>query len=319
MPNYSFKNKFSELVKKRYSCRTFDNRTVGESDRTQIVKFTQNSNSFFGNTIKLKLIQKKELKKENFFTTGTYGMIKGVQTFLVGIMEKNSPHNWEDFGYCLENAVILATDLGINTCWIGGVFDRKTFGSILELQKNEIIPAVIALGQEAKKRVLRDKIVRWAAKGDQRKDPKDLFFWESISEPIQYPAGNKKKYILTESAEQINPEIADILENIRLAPSASNKQPWRIILEQQILPTSQKSKNQIAHQFHFYLSRDKYYRKLMPQVDLQRIDMGIALFHFEQSVYEKSLKPTPLDHNPGISNLPQNYEYIMSYKVHPSI
>jgi nitroreductase len=304
------------LVKKRYSCRTFDNHAIRKSDCTQISKYIQRCNSLFGNTIKLKLVQKTELKKENLFTTGTYGMIKGVQTFLAGVMGKNSPHNWEDFGYCLENAVIFATDLGLNSCWIGGVFDRKTFGSILDLQKNEIIPAVIALGQEAKKRVLRDRIVRWSAKGDQRKDPKNLFFWKSLAEPVQYSAKKSKKSILIESAEQIKPEITEILENIRLAPSASNKQPWRIILEQQNRPTSQKSKNRIAYQFHFYLSRDKLYRNFIPQVDLQRIDMGIALFHFEQSVYERSLKLKPVDQNPGISNLPKNYEYIMSYKVH---
>lgn len=82
----------------------------------------------------------------------------------------------------------------------------------------------------------------------------------------------------TDSAESpLLPEEAGIyreaLENIRLAPSASNKQPWRIVYD----------KDRKA--FLFYLSRAIGYRHLR-NVSLQEIDMGIALCHFDLTVKE---------------------------------
>jgi len=315
MSKNPFQNNFSELVRKRFSCRTFDKKEINEADKKKIKECLNNTESIFGNPIQFKFIRQKELRKENFFTTGTYGMIKGASTFLAGIMTKNTPYNWENFGYFLEKGVLLATDLNLNSCWIGGVFDRKTFARIINLKKNEIVPAVIALGYEAKKRVMRDKIVRWGSRGDQRKDPKDLFFLNSFNVPIDYPPMKDKKPLSKWRSNQIIPEIAEILENIRLAPSASNRQPWRILLEQRFQNKSKKSLKKNICIFHFYLSRDKLYRKLTPKVDLQRIDLGIALFHFEQSIYEKSFEFKPMDPEPTISEQPKNFEYICSFMV----
>jgi nitroreductase len=55
-----------------------------------------------------------------------------------------------------------------------------------------------------------------------------------------------------------------------MAPSASNKQPWRIIV-------NDKS-------FSFYLKRTIGYGKFTPGNDLQLVDMGIALAHFTLAI-----------------------------------
>jgi len=59
---------------------------------------------------------------------------------------------------------------------------------------------------------------------------------------------------------------------VRIAPSASNKQPWRIV--------------KIEGAWHFFLERTKGYGdgiifKLLKLADIQRLDMGIAMCHFE--------------------------------------
>jgi len=56
----------------------------------------------------------------------------------------------------------------------------------------------------------------------------------------------------------------DPLEMLRLGPSASNRQPWRVVKE----PGREI--------FHLYLRRSKGYDKLIKAVDLQRLDMGIS-------------------------------------------
>jgi hypothetical protein len=53
----------------------------------------------------------------------------------------------------------------------------------------------------------------------------------------------------------------DPLEMLRLGPSASNRQPWRVIKEQG------------RDIFHLYLRRSKGYDKLIKAVDLQRMDI----------------------------------------------
>ncbi len=96
--------------------------------------------------------------------------------------------------------------------------------------------------------------------GSDRLHWKDLFF-----------DGNTKTPLSSEKAG----EYGEGLENVRLAPSASNQQPWRIVYDDQ-----QKT-------FSFYLSRTIGYRKLR-DVSFE-IDMGIAMCHFELTVAELGL------------------------------
>lgn len=281
-----FSSDISELISRRFSCRSFENRNLEEEKRAVMLDFLSNLTGPDYASIRMTLIYKKDMKKENLFTTGTYGLIKGANTFIAGIIEMTRPIPWEDFGYLMEKAVIMATDMDLNTCWIGGIFDRKTCSRVLDLRKNEMIPAIIALGYAAPKKTLRDRVTRWSSKGDRRKPAEQLFFYQDLEHPLKYG------------------DIGDIkivLENLRLAPSASNKQPWRIILA--------------SDRFHFYLNRDAVYSKLIPGVDLQRIDMGIAMFHFEQTARESGLDFERNHDNPGLKNLPGHFEYIVSYRI----
>ena len=76
-------------------------------------------------------------------------------------------------------------------------------------------------------------------------------------------------------------EYAKALEMVRIGPSASNKQPWRVI-----------SHNQF---WRFYLRRTPGYyadpiKRVLGLCDLQRLDMGIAMCHFELTARELGLK-----------------------------
>ena len=72
-----------------------------------------------------------------------------------------------------------------------------------------------------------------------------------------------------------------MLEVVRWAPSASNKQPWRVVRGRK--------------RWHFYLARTKGYGKglltsLVKLADLQRVDMGIAMCHFELAAREAGIE-----------------------------
>ncbi len=92
-------------------------------------------------------------------------------------------------------------------------------------------------------------------------------------------------------------EIADLIEMVRRAPSAVNKQPWRVVCEEN-------------GQYPFYEKKDKGYSGEATG-DLQKIDVGIALCHFVMGLEEQGRTPKTVVSDPGIRT-PEGVEYIAS-------
>ena len=281
-----FNQPLADLVKKRSSCRSFDGRGLEPDTLAALDKFSAGLGLPFKNPVRFGVIDKQAVRAENLFSAGSYGMIKGVRYYLSALVKKGAPRCWEDVGFGLEALVLYATSLGLGSCWIGGIFDRRNFGRALGMGADEILPAVIAIGRPAEKRSLRDRLVRWGAKGDQRKEAAVIFFnggWGTPLLPGDLPGWGP------------------VLENVRLGPSASNKQPWRVIYRDGA--------------FHLFLSRDKAYSAMMPFADLQRIDLGIAMCHFEFSAKEFGLAGQWSAIESQIPDTPENYEYIASFII----
>lgn len=279
-----FKQPLTDLVKKRFSCRSFDGRGLETEMLAALAKLPAGLELPFGNVVRFGVIDRETVRAENLFSKGSYGMIKGVRYYLSALLKKGAQRGWEDVGFGLEALVLQATSLELGSCWIGGVFDRRNFGRALNIGADEILPAVIAVGRPAEKRSWRDRIVRWSARGDLRREAGAVFFSTDWRTSLSYAD---------------LPPWGPVLENVRLGPSASNKQPWRLVYREGA--------------FHFFLSRDKAYSAMMPYADLQRIDMGIAMCHFQLSASEAGLDGKWQDANPHILNTPVNFEYIVSF------
>lgn len=286
MVGNAFSRPVAELVRARRSCRSFAAVPPETGVLAELESFAAGVSAPFGGRPRFGVIDNEKVRAENLFSAGSYGMIKGARFYLAALVRRSEPRRWEDAGYAMEAAVLRATDLGLGSCWIGGVFDRRRFGRSLGIRADEQLPAVIAVGLPAGQRTLRDRLVRWSAGGDRRKPSSGLFFaggWEAALAPDN--AGS----------------WAGALECLRLAPSASNKQPWRLV--------------RLGDAFHFFLSRDKAYSAMMPLADLQRIDMGIAMCHFELAALELGLKGKWSAANPRVPGTPANYEYISSFEI----
>jgi hypothetical protein len=120
--------------------------------------------------------------------------------------------------------------------------------------QNEVLPAITPIGYPSENRSMMDRVIRTMSGGKKRKDFEQLFFSDSLSFPLTKEACGK---------------YGEVLEAVRWAPSASNKQPWRIIKE--------SSRNI----FHFYLNENTIYNSAIKDIKIQNIDMGIAMCHFE--------------------------------------
>lgn len=252
----------SETIRKRYSCRSYADRPIEDNVLRQISELVDQPQSGpFGNTPRFVLISMASLPREEWKKLGTYGVIKNAERFIIGAI-KSGRLAMPDYGYCKEKIILRATALGLGTCWLGGTFQSSHFAGAIHLQKDEQLPTVTPVGYPASEKRFAEKMIRLTAGSDHRKPWSEIFFDGSFSTP------------LTSSQAGIYEEA---LENIRQAPSASNKQPWRIL----------RDKDKFA--FHFFLKRSFQY-KIMDVVSLQDIDLGIAMCHFELTLRELGLQ-----------------------------
>jgi hypothetical protein len=260
-----FNQPISEIIRGRFSCRSYLNAPLDESKQEQIQSFIDSLPAGpFGSRPRFMLVAASEDDRSSLRGLGTYGFIQGANTFVIGAAKPEG--KWlEDFGYLMETIILYLTNLGLGTCWLGGSFTRSSFGRRISLKDDEHIPTVTATGEFADPAKARRGLIRRFARGEDRLPWEELFFDRGFDHTLS-PA--------SAGADQL------ALEMVRLAPSASNKQPWRIVKD--------------GDAFNFYLQRTPGYResllkKVLGIFDLQRVDMGIAMCHF-------ALAEAELDH-----------------------
>jgi len=252
----------TEIIKKRFSCRTYADKPI-EEETLQKLKEIMNSlpSGPFGGKPRLTLVSADSSSPQEWKQLGTYGVIKNARLFVVGAI-KNTVNAMEDYGYCKELLILRATEMGLGTCWLGGTFSSSSFAQAINLQKGETLPSISPIGYPAQRKSLAEKMMRSVNGSDKRKPWSELFFADNFSTRLtQAQAGT----------------YAEALENIRIGPSATNKQPWRVLFE---------TKRNILH---FYIERALSY-KLMGMVFLQDIDLGIAMSHFALTLQEQGIK-----------------------------
>ena len=280
----------TELVQKRFSCRTYRWETIPLEKREQLQTWMQAlPDGPFGSHPRFKLVAATETDSKSLRGLGTYGFIKNPTAFILGGM-KPSEFDLEDFGYLMEAIILFATGLELGTCWLGGTFTKSSFARQMDLTADESIPAVTSLGEFVEPAQKRRGLASRTA-GSERRLPWDiLFFNADFRTPLSRNQSGKYGFVL---------------EMVRLGPSASNKQPWRILRYNKL--------------WRFYLRRTPGYyndpiKRILGLCDLQRLDMGIAMCHFELAAQTCGLKGKWVVEN-GIVQSPETLnEYIVSWE-----
>lgn len=277
-----------DTIKKRYSCRSYTGEGLSDTDREKLEGIIKRSvPGPFGNSPVFKLIAAEPGDSESLKGLGTYGFIRKPAGFIVGSTDE-APMYLEDFGYCMEMIILGATAMELGTCWLGGTFTKSSFAEKAGITGNLEIPAVTATGYMAEKKTFTDRVVRTVAGSDKRKPAADLFFSHEQGEL---------------DSSFYSTAYGSVLEMVRIAPSASNKQPWRIV------------RDRSGKDFHLFMERTKNYNKnRFLKSDLQRVDMGIAMCHFELAAENKGLGGKWI--LPGVQDLkiPASWEYIASWE-----
>lgn len=287
----NFNDPVSELIQSRFSCRTHRKGPINNHKREQLEAFINSlAPAPFGSRQRFDLVAATDGDSEAIRGLGTYGFIKNPPAFVLGATS-TTDHDLEDFGYLMEAIILYATGLNLGTCWLGGTFTRSRFARKMSVLKSETMPAVVSVGDFLEPDQSRRGFSSLKA-GSHRRLPWDvLFFKNGFREPLP---------------EDEAGEYSRVLEMVRLGPSASNKQPWRII----------KNKDH----WRLYLERTPGYyndplKRILGLCDLQRLDMGIAMCHFELTARELGLKgrwvvEDDLDKNPELLA-----EYVVSWEA----
>ena len=281
-----------DLMRSRTSVRRYSGELLTGEARQQMELCCKAATAGpFGNTCRFQLIDNHIGSEVPGQRVGAYGIISGARTYLAGATESKR-HGPEDFGYLFELLVLKATDLELGSCWLGGIFTRGRFSRAMGLREEEFIPAVSPIGRATRQRSVVDRVIRWGA-GSKKRKPWAQLFWD----------GETAAPLSQERAGQ----FATALEMVRLAPSASNRQPWRCL--------------KVGDTIHFFLLRSPGYGAVT-RTDLQRIDMGIAMAHFELAVEtsgtvgEWRILDTPVLADPSIQppETWQKSEYLVSWQ-----
>ncbi|OKP98591.1 nitroreductase family protein [Paenibacillus sp. P46E] len=278
-----------EIMDKRKSVRTYEQTPIREEARAAVMEYLaqeENLRGPLGGKASVEWITVKGgVAEATGVKLGAYGVIKNPQAYLVGVVQ-NGETALLEFGYIFHKLILHATGLGLGTCWMGGTFNRKSFSREIELAPGELIPCISPLGYASEKQRLLESTMRYIAKSNQRKPWNELF-----------QDGGFGRELTREAAGS----LAAPLEMVRLGPSASNKQPWRVVLSED------------RKQVHFYYLPTPNYSGNKLGFEMQRIDIGIAACSFELACRELDIPGVWTRQNPLLHTPDPHMEYMLSY------
>lgn len=268
-----------ETVKTRSSVRSYLDRPLPFGEKEQIRNYIAGLSNPFSVEVSFHLLGKNVSASGE--KLGTYGVIKGASDF-VGATVAPGELGLEALGYSFEQLILYLTSLGFGTCWLGGTFDRSGFAEAMKLREGDLFPAISPIGYSQEKRRVMDSMVRWVAKSNQRQPWDTLFFKDDFSHPLTQ----------AEAGDYVVP-----LEMLRLAPSAGNKQPWRVVQDKDT--------------YHFYEMRSMKDSKL--GIDIQRTDVGIGACHFHLAALERDLPGRLVKLDKPEIHVPEKMRYLFSW------
>lgn len=225
-----------EAIKTRKSVRTFTGSPLTAEQSGAIRKAIAEATEPFGAQVSIKLA---EVDLDGPYKPGTYGVITGASSYLLmGIADNRESQLGA--GFLMEQVVLRATEMGLGSCWIAATFKNSDFEAKANFGDERPLRIVIPVGEPAGHKRFLEKATRYLVKSDKRKPFGELFYSGDFEHPLPE-----------------NSQFAEALEMMRLAPSSTNSQPWRAVVE--------------GDKVHFYYA-DKSKCSIL--------DCGIGICHF---------------------------------------
>jgi hypothetical protein len=128
-----------DIIKERHSVRQYKDKKIEQDKINQLINEIKKFNQESGLNIQLVINEPKAFK--GFIAH--YGKFRNVKNYIALIGNKDSLLE-EKCGYYGERLVLLAQQLGLNTCWVALTYSKVKNAYVMK--DNEKLCAVIALG-----------------------------------------------------------------------------------------------------------------------------------------------------------------------------
>lgn len=265
-----------DIIRKRKSVRTFNGKPLLDEDRQKLEGFLKALENPFGVPVDFRFLDAKEHSLSSPVVVGT--------NLYIAAKISRVPQSEIAYGYSFERFCLHAETLGIGTVMLAATISRKAFEKAMQVGDTEVMPAASPIGYPADKRSVREALMRKGLRSDERLPFNELFF-----------EGDFSRGLTLEYFEQFK----DALEMVRLAPSAGNKQPWRAVV--------------CGDNVHFYEKKTKSMSD-NPLGDIQKVDVGIALAHFDLTLKEAGIAGRFVTNDPGLET-DETTEYIVTFEM----
>lgn len=200
-----------EAIDLRHSRRGYLGTPIAKESIAELVKAIELYNMASGLSI-----QFVEDGREAFrgFTMA-YGMFSGVRSYIAIVGKTSDEHLKEKAGYYGERLVLLATKLGLGTCWVGGTFNKSRCSCTVH-QDESLVLLILVGNVEAKKGFKENAIYRLAHRG---------------TKPVE------KLYV---SDTEVPDWFLEGMKAVQKAPSAVNLQPVLFLYQHGIVSAEVK-------------------------------------------------------------------------------
>jgi nitroreductase len=244
---------WAAAVVARHSTRTFNGRPVSPGLLGRMESFVSGLPAL--DTARVLLV--REVPAEVFTGfAGGYGKVVGAPSALVMIGNEGDPAVQESVGYLGEAAILEATSLELDTCWVAGFFDRTVAQTMVELLPGERVLAISPLGYGQPRPRAGERLLKAMVGAQKRRPIQDV---APGYDEERWPAWATEGVRLA-----------------RLAPSAVNRQPWSIELLTEDDPLTRPREAVGARISVVERGSEGHVSR--------RLDCGIAMLHFEVGV-----------------------------------
>lgn len=252
---------YQKLMKSRKSTREYKEASIDENKLNILLDYFNDCKKLVPD-INIEVILFED--GEDVFSrlngmAGYNGMMIKAPSYIIIVSEVRNGYI-ENTGFVGENMILKAEDEGIATCWISFQDSDAISGALeLDIDKDKEITGIISLGytnEQTKVLHVIDTGENYSKANMQivedntsfRYGIEDIVFFKEWGNPINY-----------DYLEQTG--LMEAFSYVRLAPSTLNSQPWKFILDENILVLTIKDGVHIKE-------RD------------ERLDAGIVMLYF---------------------------------------
>ncbi|MGI6721315.1 MAG: nitroreductase family protein [Anaerovoracaceae bacterium] len=219
---------YEEIVSKRESCRNFKDEKVDASILAEIKDYYNEEDRLLPDIKTEIAIYDKASFEAVGKAAGYKGFLIAAPHYLV-IFSGDGDHALENAGFIGQGITLKMTQLGLAACWLT-VNDPKAVKDAVKADTDKNVAAVIAFGYRDKdneetrldiKTPSDVKVVKVGTKAAPKIDLSTLLF--------------DKKYGRVPNVDSMPTEVVDALRAIASAQSFFNRQPYRVIVDDDLI------------------------------------------------------------------------------------